>query len=77
VRTYLVFTLPVARFLVISPPVFYGYMGLMIAWSGLYMRRWRKRHGPGLQQPGAAAQQETEPVAADAEGESCRACPAA
>lgn len=53
VRIYLAFTLPVSRFLIVSPLVFYGYMGLTFLAGGLYTRQWKKRrHGqaapPGI-----------------------------
>lgn len=43
VRIYLAFTMPVSRFLIVSPLIFYGYMGLSFLAGGLYTRRWKSR----------------------------------
>ena len=43
VRIYLAFTLPIARFLIVSPLIFYGYMGLTFLVGGLYTKQWKKR----------------------------------
>ena len=45
VRIYLVFNLPVSKFLIASPLVYYGYMGLMFLLGGLYSRRWKRSQG--------------------------------
>lgn len=43
VRTYLVFHLTIPQFLVISPFVFYGILGAIMAWTFIYSSRGRKR----------------------------------
>lgn len=43
VRSFLVFTLTIPQFLVISPFVFYGFIGGMALWTVLYTREGRKR----------------------------------
>ncbi len=43
VRSYLVFTLTIQQFLIISPFVFYGFLGGLALWTLLYSRKGRKR----------------------------------
>ena len=43
VRSYLVFTLTIPQFLIISPFVFYGFLGGLALWTVLYTRKGRKR----------------------------------
>ena len=43
IRTILVFTLTIPQFLIISPFVFYGFIGGIILWTLLYSRQGRKR----------------------------------
>ena len=43
VRSYLVFTLTIPQFLIISPFVFYGFLGGLALWTVLYSRKGRKR----------------------------------
>ena len=43
VRTYLVFTLTIPQFLIVSPFVFYGILGAIMAWTLIYSSRGRKR----------------------------------
>ena len=43
VRTYLVFTLTIPQFLIVSPFVFYGILGAIIGWTFIYSRRSQKR----------------------------------
>jgi hypothetical protein len=43
VRSFLVFTLTIQQFLIISPFVFYGFLGGIVLWTFLYSRKGRKR----------------------------------
>lgn len=43
IRTYMVITLSTAQFLIISPFVLYGIIGILIIWMFLYSRQGRKR----------------------------------
>jgi hypothetical protein len=43
VRSFLVFTLTIQQFLLISPFVFYGFLGGLALWTVLYSRKGRKR----------------------------------
>ncbi len=43
VRIFLVFTLPIAQFLLISPFVFYGILGGIMLWTVLYSRAGQRR----------------------------------
>ncbi len=43
VRSFLVFTLTIQQFLIISPFVFYGCLGGLALWTVLYSRKGRKR----------------------------------
>jgi hypothetical protein len=43
IRTYLVITLSTEQFLLVSPFVFYGFLGGILLWTFLYSRRGRKR----------------------------------
>jgi hypothetical protein len=43
VRSFLVFTLTIPQFLIISPFVFYGFLGSLALWTVLYSRKGRKR----------------------------------
>ena len=43
IRTTLVFTLSIGLFLIISPFVFYGFIGGILLWTFLYSRQGRKR----------------------------------
>ncbi|GAC1616781.1 MAG: hypothetical protein NVS4B7_09180 [Ktedonobacteraceae bacterium] len=43
VRLILVFTLTIPQFLILSPFVFYGFLGAIMLWTFLYTRKGRKR----------------------------------
>lgn len=43
IRFILVFTLTIPQFLIISPFVFYGFLGAILLWTLLYTRKGRKR----------------------------------
>ena len=43
VRTYLVFTLTITQFLIVSPFVFYGMLGAVMLWTMMYSNRGRKQ----------------------------------
>lgn len=43
IRTYLVFTLSIAQFLVVSPFVIYGIVGILVLWTFRYSRQGRQR----------------------------------
>ncbi len=43
IRFILVFTLTIPQFLIISPFVFYGFLGAIMLWTLLYSRKGRKR----------------------------------
>ena len=43
IRTYLVFTLTIPQFLIVSPFVFYGMLGGVMLWTMFYSRGMRKR----------------------------------
>ena len=43
IRFILVFTLTIPQFLIISPFVFYGFLGAILLWTLLYSRKGRKR----------------------------------
>ena len=43
VRTYLVFTLTIPQFLIISPFIFYGMFAAVMTWTIYYSRGMRKR----------------------------------
>ncbi len=43
VRTYLVFTLTITQFLIVSPFVFYGILGAIMLWTMLYSRHGQRQ----------------------------------
>jgi hypothetical protein len=43
IRTYLVIVLSTAQFLIVSPFVFYGFLGAIMLWTFLYSMRGRRR----------------------------------
>lgn len=49
IRTTLVFTLSVEQFLIISPFVFYGAIGVILLWTFLYSRQGRKKGAEAMQ----------------------------
>lgn len=57
VRTYLVFTLTIPQFLIVSPFIFYGILGAIMGWTFIYSRRKQKqaeaRYGDEARMPGA------------------------
>lgn len=57
IRTYLVFTLTIPQFLVISPFVFYGFLGGLIFWNFAYSRKAQRR--AEAIQPGSTQTPET------------------
>lgn len=59
-RTYLVIVLSTEQFLIVSPFVLYGILGVLIVWMFLYSRQGRKR-GEELRQRMAAEQHTTPP----------------
>ena len=60
VRIFLVFTMSISQFLVVSPFILYGLIGLTIAASILSMRFWRARHGDKALQEEMKALQSSE-----------------
>jgi hypothetical protein len=44
IRISLVFTLSIEKFLIVSPVILYGLIGLTVVASGLFMRFWQKGH---------------------------------
>ena len=57
IRTILVFTLTIPQFLIISPFVIYGFIGMITAWTILYSRAARKRsEGRGTDQEGTSVE---------------------
>lgn len=53
IRTTLVFTLSVEQFLIISPFVFYGAIGVILLWTFLYSRQGRKKGAEAMQRMAA------------------------
>ncbi|MDQ2903777.1 MAG: hypothetical protein M3Y81_09515 [Chloroflexota bacterium] len=53
IRIFMVLTLSTAQFLLISPFVIYGIIGILIAWTFLYSQRVRKRGAERLQRTAA------------------------
>jgi hypothetical protein len=49
VRSFLAFTLTIQQFLIISPFVFYGFLGGLALWTVLYSRKGRKRIEAAMQ----------------------------
>ena len=62
VRTYLVFTLSIEQFLIVSPIVFYGFYAALLGWSVVFGRR--KRQQAMLDQAGDAPRFRSETGAA-------------
>lgn len=59
VRSYLVFTLTIPQFLIISPFVFYGFLGGLALWTVLYSRKGRKRMEAVMRPNGTAQEAST------------------
>src|SRR5581483_3429707 len=60
IRIYLVLTLTTEQFLIVSPFVIYGIIGILAVWTFLYTRKGRKR-SEEIRQRMAAQQGETTP----------------
>lgn len=62
IRTYLVFTLTIPQFLIISPFVFYGMLGSVMLWTMYYSRR-MKEQGDRARAQRVAQEADSTPVA--------------